>query len=53
MIKLAKEIPDQLVSAYKAGAQEIRNGNFKLAEKKLLEAFHSLKNLGIRIFWNI
>jgi hypothetical protein len=37
MIKLAKEIPSKIVSAYKKGMSDLKNGDFKKAEKSFDE----------------
>lgn len=38
IIKLAKEVPSELVGAYKAGIREFKASNFRQAERKLEEA---------------
>lgn len=45
-IKMAKDVPGELVSAYKAGLKEFKANNFKQAEKRWMEAFQLTEKSG-------
>lgn len=45
-IKMAKDVPGELVSAYKAGMKEFKSNNFKQAEKRWMEAFQLTEKSG-------